>query len=76
MEITAMKQTNMDTQNLLTMKTTSTQTINDHRLSAHFTAMTKPSKILFDRKPENWPEFEHHRLTEKKNPPSHGIRSC
>jgi hypothetical protein len=30
--------------------------------------MTKPSEILFDRTPENWPEFEHHLLTEAENP--------
>jgi hypothetical protein len=68
MEITAMKQTNMDTQNLLTTKTISTQTMNDHITSAHFTAMTKPLEILFDGKPENWPGFEHHLLTETENP--------
>jgi hypothetical protein len=68
MEIAAMKRANMDTQNLLTMKTSPTQTMNDHRTSAHFTAMTKPSEILFDGKPENWPEFEHHLLTETENP--------
>jgi hypothetical protein len=58
-----MKQTNMDTQNLLTTKTTPIPTMNYHRTSAHFTTMTKPSEILFDGKPENWPEFEHHLLT-------------
>jgi hypothetical protein len=42
--------------------------MNDHRNSAHFTAMTKPSEILFDGTPKNWPEFEHHLLTEAKNP--------
>jgi hypothetical protein len=30
--------------------------------------MTKPSEILFDGKPENWPKFEHHLLTETENP--------
>jgi hypothetical protein len=54
MEIAAMKQTNMDTQNLLMTKTTPTQTLNNHRTPAHFTAMTKPSEILFDGKPENY----------------------
>jgi hypothetical protein len=68
MEIAAMKRANIDTQNLLTTKTTPTQTIKDHRTSAHFTAMTKSLEILFDRKPENWPEFEHHLLTEAENP--------
>jgi hypothetical protein len=67
MGIAAMKQTNMDTQNLLTTKTTPTQTMNDHRISAHFTAMTKPSEILFDGTPDNWLEFEHHLLIEAKN---------
>jgi hypothetical protein len=67
MEIAAMKWANMDTQNLLTTKTAPTRTLNDHRISAHFTAMTKPSEILFDGKPEKWPEFEHHLLTETEN---------
>jgi hypothetical protein len=62
MEIAEMKQKNIDTQNLLTTKTTPTQTINDHRTSAHFT------KILFDVKPENWPKFEHHLLNATENP--------
>jgi hypothetical protein len=47
MEIAAMKRANMDTQNLLTTNRTPTQTMNDHIISAHFTAMTKPSEILF-----------------------------
>jgi hypothetical protein len=51
-----------------TMETTQTQTMNDHRTSAHFTAITKPLEILFDVKPENWPEFEHHLLTKTENP--------
>jgi hypothetical protein len=68
MEIAAMKRANMDTQNLLTTKKTPTQTINDHVISAHSTVMTKPSEILFDGTPENWPEFEHHLLTEAENP--------
>jgi hypothetical protein len=68
MEIAAIKQTNMDTQNLITTKTTPTPTINDHRALAHFIVMTKPSEIIFDGKPENWPEFEHHLLTETENP--------
>jgi hypothetical protein len=62
-----MKQTNMDTQNLLMTKTTQTQTIKEHIASAHFTAMTKP-EILFDGKSENWPDFEHHPLTKTGNP--------
>jgi hypothetical protein len=53
MEIAAMKWDNKDTLNLLTTKTTPTQTMNDHRISAHFTAMTKPSEIIFDGTPEN-----------------------
>jgi hypothetical protein len=48
MEIAAMKQTNMDTQNLLTMKKTSLQKMNNHRTSSYFTAMTKPLEILFE----------------------------
>jgi hypothetical protein len=68
MEIAAMKRANMDTKNLLATKTTPTQTMNDHRMAAHLTAMTKPSETLFDRTPENWPEFEHHLLTEAENP--------
>jgi hypothetical protein len=68
MEIAAMKRANMDTQNLLTTKTAPIQTMNDHRISASFTLMSKPSEILFDGKTENWPEFEHHLLTEAENP--------
>jgi hypothetical protein len=68
MEIAATKRAKMDTQNLLTTKTTPTQTMNDHIILAHFTAMTKPSEILFDGTFENWPEFEHHLLTEAENP--------
>jgi hypothetical protein len=68
MEIAAMKRANMDTQNLLTKKTTPTQTMNDHRMAAHFTAMTNPYETLFDQTPENWPAFEHHLLTEAENP--------
>jgi hypothetical protein len=64
MEIAAMKRANMDTQNLLKTKTAPTQIMNDHRTSAHVTAMTKPLEILFDGKPKSWPEFEHHLLTE------------
>jgi hypothetical protein len=42
--------------------------MNDHRTTAHFNAMTKPSEILFDGTPDNWPAFEHHLLTEAENP--------
>jgi hypothetical protein len=68
MEIAAMKRANMDTHNLLTTKTTPAQTMNDHRSTVHFNAMTKPSDTLFDGTPENWPAFEHHLLAEAKNP--------
>jgi hypothetical protein len=63
-----MKRASLDTQNLLTTNTTSTQTMSDHRSTAHFNAMTKPSDTLFDGTPENWPAFEHHLITEAKNP--------
>jgi hypothetical protein len=43
MEIVAMKQANLDTQNILATKTTLSQTMNDHRTTAHLNAMTKPS---------------------------------
>jgi hypothetical protein len=68
MEITAMKRANLDTHNLLTTKTTPSHTMNDHRSTAHFNAMTKPSDTLFDGTPENWPAFEHHLLTKAENP--------
>jgi hypothetical protein len=42
MEIAAMKRANLDTQNLLTKKTTSAQKMNDHRTTVHFNAITKP----------------------------------
>jgi hypothetical protein len=63
-----MKQINMETQNLLTTKTMPTKSVNNHRASAHFTATTKPSEILFDGKPKNWPEFENHLINEAENP--------
>jgi hypothetical protein len=68
MEIAATKRANLDTQNMLTIKTTPAQTMNDHRTTAHFNAMTKPSETLFDGTPENWPAFEHHLLTEAEHP--------
>jgi hypothetical protein len=68
MEITATKEANLDTQNLLTTKTTPDQTMKDHRATAHFNAMIKPLETLFDGTPENWPAFEHHLLTEAENP--------
>jgi hypothetical protein len=68
MEIAAMKRANLDTQNLVTTKTNPAQTMNDHRSTAHFNAMTKPSDTLFNGTPENWPAFQHHLLTEAENP--------
>jgi hypothetical protein len=68
MEIAAMKRANLDTQNILTTKTTPAQTMNHHISTDHFNAMTKPSDTMFDGTPENWPGFEHHLLTEAKNP--------
>jgi hypothetical protein len=68
MEIAALKRANLDTQNLLTKKTTPAQTMSDQRSTAHFNAMTKPSDTLFDSTPENWPAFEHRLLTKAKNP--------
>jgi hypothetical protein len=68
MEIADMKKANFDTQNLLTTNTTPAQTMSDHRSTAHFNAMTKPSDTLFDGTPENRPAFEHHLLTGAKNP--------
>jgi hypothetical protein len=67
MEIAAMKRANLDTHNILTTRTTPAQTMNDHRSTAHFNAMTKPSDTLFDGTPENWPAFKHHLLTEAEN---------
>jgi hypothetical protein len=68
MEIVAMKRANLDTHNILTTKTTPAQTMNEHRSTDHFNAMTKPSETLFDGTPENWPAFENHLLTEAENP--------
>jgi hypothetical protein len=42
--------------------------MNDHRTTAHFNAMTKPSETIFDGTPDNWPAFEHHLLTEAEKP--------
>jgi hypothetical protein len=58
----------LDKQNIVTTKNTPAQTMNDHRSTSHFNAMTKPSNTLFDGTPENWTAFEHHLLTEAENP--------
>jgi hypothetical protein len=42
--------------------------MNEHIMATNFTAMTKPSDTLFDGTTEHWPAFEHHLLTEAKNP--------
>jgi hypothetical protein len=68
MEIVALKRANLDTQNLLTTKTTPAQTMSDHGSTAHFNAMTKPLDTPLYGTPGNWPAFEHHLLTEAKNP--------
>jgi hypothetical protein len=68
MEIAALKRIKLDTQHLLTTKTTPAQTMSDHISTANFNAITKPSDTLFDGTPENWPDFEHHLLTEAENP--------
>jgi hypothetical protein len=68
MESAALKRANLDTQHILTTKTTPAQTMSDHRSTAHFNAMTKHSDTLFDGTTENWPAFEHHLLTEADNP--------
>jgi hypothetical protein len=74
MEIADMRRANLDTQYLLTTKTTPAQTLNDHRATAHFTAITKPSETLFNETTENWPAFQHHLLTEAENPTIDGTR--
>jgi hypothetical protein len=51
-EIAAMKQTSMDTQNLLTTKTIKTQPVNTHRASSNFSTMTKACGVLFDGQTE------------------------
>jgi hypothetical protein len=68
MEIAATKWAKLDTHNLLTTKITPTQTMNDHRMAAHFTAMTKPYETFLDGTQKNWPEFKHHLLTEAETP--------
>jgi hypothetical protein len=68
MKIAALKRANLYTQHRLTTKTTPAQTMSDHRSTAHFNAMTKPSDTLFGGTPENWLAFEHHLLTEAENP--------
>jgi hypothetical protein len=47
---------------------TPVQTVNNHRTTTNFNAMTKPSETLFDETPENWPAFKYHLLTEAENP--------
>jgi hypothetical protein len=66
-EIAAMKQTSMETQNLLTTKTMTTKPVNDHRAYANFTSTTKACDVLFDGQPKNWPAFEHHLMNEYVN---------
>jgi hypothetical protein len=68
MEIAATKRENWDTHHILATKTTPAHTMSDHRSTAHFNEMTKPSDTLFDGTPENWPAFEHHLLTKADNP--------
>jgi hypothetical protein len=68
METAAMKRANLNTQNLLTTKTTPAQTMNDHRTTVHLNAITKPSETLFNGTLYNWPVFEHHLLTEGQTP--------
>jgi hypothetical protein len=68
MEIMALKRANLDTHNMFTTNTTPSQTMSDHRSTAHFNAMTKSSDTLFDGTPEKWPALEHHLLTEAQNP--------
>jgi hypothetical protein len=68
MEIAAMRQANMDTQNIIKKSAAPAQTMNDHRISEPFTAITKPSEILFFKTPKNWPELERRLLTEAENP--------
>jgi hypothetical protein len=46
-----MKRANLDTHNILITKTTPAQTMNDHRSTAHFNAMAKPSETLLDGTP-------------------------
>jgi hypothetical protein len=67
-QIAEMKQTTIETQNLLTNKTMPTQSVIYHRASAHFTSMTKAYEVLFDGQPENCPAFENHLLNEAENP--------
>jgi hypothetical protein len=67
-QISEMKQTTIESQNLLTNKTMVTQPVNDHISSAHFTTITKACYVLFDGQPENWPIFESHLLNEAENP--------
>jgi hypothetical protein len=53
MEIAAMKRANLDTQNILTAKTTPAHTMNYHITTAHFNAMTKHLETLFNGTAEN-----------------------
>jgi hypothetical protein len=50
-EISAMKQKRMETQNLLSTKTMTTQPLNDHISSAIFPTMTKACDFIFDGQP-------------------------
>jgi hypothetical protein len=63
-----MRQTTIEAQHLLMNNTMETQLVNDHRTSAHFTAMNKACDVLFDGQSDNWPAFESHLLNEAENP--------
>jgi hypothetical protein len=53
---------------MLTTNTAPAETMNGHKTTDQFTAITKPSETLFNGTPENWLAFEHHLLTEAENP--------
>jgi hypothetical protein len=74
MEITAMKRAGMDTQNLLTTKTTPAQTMNDHRISAHFTEMTNHMRFSSTEHLETGRNSNITFWQKPKTQPSDGIR--
>jgi hypothetical protein len=64
-ELDALKQSQMTTQNLFAHK--DTPLVHEYKVAEHFIFMTKASETLFDGKPENWPTSENSLIWEATN---------
>jgi hypothetical protein len=75
-KLKALKKAQMALRSLLTHKNMSLPLLQDYIISTYFTPMTKPSEILFDGKPENWPTFINHLKSEtQKIQPYYGAKT-